>query len=562
MNSSKLVDDFSSIIDETPISSSSEVIQLCIEQQKTNCFKDELVICVLFSGEVGNQNIINLASWLSIKNENEFKDIVNAGKGAEAQLAIDGYKIQLNVVFEKDSCVNNFNCLLPGISILVTEKQMSTDDVEFIANKYFGSSMLLYLLTTENSEQVKTEFSIKNFINCKRLLFSQLNSSNSIGKLLSNKESIYQQLHTYASNKSLNSIIQFSGLSLQNQLDELIAKKVILNHEVKKVKERNLSKTNNEWFTTIKSDIQKEVFELDKGIKKRITELLRFGTGKLWKEIEEEAYKFNVFEKVKRTKTTELRLPKEYSYNIKNKIYSKLFKHFIADLISINDFFKKALEETELKAIKNNIQITYSSFEHLTDDDINKILKNAIRFERPYLNHIPKKGGYEYLMAIRRYQIIFFMLFSSFGLSFMRKQTHIMIPATIILLGIGGIAVYSSVTKEREDLMIKETEKARETIKSEAKRMLNESCREWTGLLSDHLKEQLGRFLLNIEKQINKLNQKEELRKNRELIKLSRQLQNVDNKLKEMQRVQSRTDLLKKELIKIEHSVKNINFAL
>jgi len=130
------------------------------------------------------------------------------------------------------------------------------------------------------------------------------------------------------------------------------------------------------------------------------------------------------------------------------------------------------------------------NFASLSDAELVSILDSVVYIDKPFSAEMPKKGAYEYFMAVRKYQMLFFMMASAFGLSFVRNVMMFTIPATLVLLGFGIYSVMITVEKERKEKTEKELKKAQESLFGEAKRIATEISRQWGRQFSEHLRNQ------------------------------------------------------------------------
>jgi hypothetical protein len=123
-----------------------------------------------------------------------------------------------------------------------------------------------------------------------------------------------------------------------------------------------------------------------------------------------------------------------------------------------------------------------------------------------------------------------------------------MIPITIVLLSIGGYYVYKSVIEEREDIADKELERAKESLRTEYKRILSEAQREWVSTLNDHIKEQLTHLVNSMEKQVKDFYQKKSALQSEQKQLINRQSQGIDFKQKIIQNTFKNIDIIDKSI--------------
>jgi hypothetical protein len=111
-----------------------------------------------------------------------------------------------------------------------------------------------------------------------------------------------------------------------------------------------------------------------------------------------------------------------------------------------------------------------------------EMIAQALRFERNYEATAVKKKNMEILSGMRMYVMMFMMVATMFGIGqILRQESFKMyfIPTTVLLAGLGAWTFFSNKDKEESENREKFGAAAKDSLRSEAKRMLQEFSRTW-----------------------------------------------------------------------------------
>ena len=122
-------------------------------------------------------------------------------------------------------------------------------------------------------------------------------------------------------------------------------------------------------------------------------------------------------------------------------------------------------------------------------------LERSVVLQRGYRGEVARRGPMDFFMAARRYQMIFFMVASAFGLSFIRSYREFTIPVGVLLLSYGLLSVVNSARRQRAETEEKELSKAKDNLRSDMQRAMNDVRRAWEQTISGHLSEQQSAVL-------------------------------------------------------------------
>ena len=492
------------------------------------------IIDVLVLSSLSTHSAEKLSNFLFGNVLYEFENTINTKSPKEITIKNDGQNILYRICFSDKVSLKKTEDQPAFISICVYNPDLLDEDtLPLICNRYLENIPLIISLSTENDVK-KLPLQIAYI----KLIESTLNEHltnetfNSFlnGLLANNNSEIFKESSIIEYIAYINKILKHS---IEQEEENINSKKFIFQQQISLL-QQTTNNTTTEWLQGLKAQVGKYFTDYEKGVKTKIEDITRPQTGLLWNEFEDRVNSLDKLDKIDKAKMTEVRISKEFEVDFLGTIYKRLYSYFSNDLKSLSDLYKEISSnvETELKQIGITLLPYY--FNHLTDKAITKILDSSVRIDRPYKNETPRKGAYEYFMAVRRYQIVFIMLFSTFGVALASFKQY-MIPVTIVLLAIGGYFVWKSVTEEREDTAAKELERAKESLRTEYKRILSESQREWMTTLSDHQKEQVTHLVNSLEKQTKDFSAKKATLQSEQKKLVSRQAQGVDLKQKVIQ---------------------------
>jgi hypothetical protein len=186
------------------------------------------------------------------------------------------------------------------------------------------------------------------------------------------------------------------------------------------------------------------------------------------------------------------------------------------------------------------------------------VLEGSVVWQRGYESDSMRHGFFEQLMMARRYLMILFMFLSAFGLSFLRSYTEIMIPLSILLLGVGALVVVQSAKRERHEQNAKELEKAKEAIRNEVRRILSDVQRGWSSAVSQYLSDQQQSLLAQIEPLLREHQTRRTSENSEEKMKMQRQSQGLENIERKLTAVAKGRDMLASSLSQLQGEIRQL----
>lgn len=319
-------------------------------------------------------------------------------------------------------------------------------------------------------------------------------------------------------NAQLQKTCQTLDLVIKKESNSLISKKSIAQQKLNLTPDGR-SNPMNELLQKLKSQLQRYNQNFEKSIDAGIQSFTNPVNGDLVRKQNEIIKQGIKFDESKKSKNIELSIEKSLESTLYDETQRLLEKKFRADLQIFVDTLNEFIKEIDSLCETNGIPFQSLNVKYITQYEVDEFIRQVMSKEIEYSGTAPNKGVYEYFSAARKFQMVFFMMASVFGVSgLIRKYQYISIPLSIALLGYGVISVSKSVAKEREENQEKEIKSAKDSIERWIKDLGNELSRNWNRKIIDAFKEQTQMIIAETESSVkmsltNKATRLEEERK-------------------------------------------------
>ena len=119
-----------------------------------------------------------------------------------------------------------------------------------------------------------------------------------------------------------------------------------------------------------------------------------------------------------------------------------------------------------------------------TTDSVEGLIRSNLLIRRHYRAEIANPGAVQLIFEARKPLMILWMILTILGLSKLRSSTTIMVPISVMIVGLGGLYAVYSARNERKRAVLKHLEEAREQLRAEVGRMITDVQNAWRQLLS------------------------------------------------------------------------------
>jgi hypothetical protein len=245
--------------------------------------------------------------------------------------------------------------------------------------------------------------------------------------------------------------------------------------------------------------LQKQFDRFQKDLSRRLKDQVAPQEGALWHEIDAAVEALDRFDMTKKPKADAVTIPEEFQQPLLHRIREVLGATCRSSLVELHDFLRDIKDKIERLLEERGGPPVVLHFQHLPAERVDTVLQRSVVIQRPYKGEITRKGVMDFFMAARRYQMLFFMVFSAFGLSFIRSFTAFTIPAGMVLMAYGMLNVVNGAKRQRAEAEEKEMGKARETLRTELSRAMADVQKIWDQTVSSFMTEQQNAALEHIE---------------------------------------------------------------
>ena len=482
-------DEHVAIVRELPVGQVSSHIEPKLHELLNDFEGNEILTKVLIIGEIEKDFLVKLSKGLGCLNlVTELKDLKESLKPIPISFEIDKFTIQAAFYTEK-SCIFNYEGLFEGQLGIVAFASAGAIIPQNLAlvKEVFAQHAWIWML---KEKEVKVpSFSFRDdSLSCEwanygdeaTVLSNALKRPDFLSKLAVS--------HTYNAFLTLETLNQLTGKFVKQSEKFNRTQRLSL-----PVGAGNLSSTKVNWendpFYQVKNGVQQQLGLLEKRIQDSMERFFLPATGEFWGKIHPSIDTLRELDTTEKAKSNVLRIDdkvQEAFLNLNRRVLSQQFKSVMRLVNDAVNSLEKDMAQTCRQKEIPTISLYVSP---LNDKELPLTLDSTVRMERSYEATVQRKGFYEYFMAVRKYQMLFLMLVSLFGIgSFIRRQPQIMITASLILTAFGAYTLRKTVSQERQEQTEKEVERARENLREETKRIANETLQRWRKQLSDYFK--------------------------------------------------------------------------
>jgi hypothetical protein len=390
-------------------------------------------------------------------------------------------------------------------------------------------------------------------------------SNTSFGRLFTPAgDALFDSILAYSVVASLDSLSRALDLAVDAELRGLQAKKAVTQQRVVRSQQRTGSVTSSvELVGELRGRIQRQFAEFERGLNDRLQELFLPQIGNLSKMVDKRLEAIQTLDDKQQSGKTSLAVSAGVEAELMNDVRSDIEGELCGDLVAMRDMFRLVQTDMEGFLESRGAPPIVPQFQYLTEDRLYRLLDNNLILQRRYSGEMKHGGLFEYAMASRRYLSLMFMALSSFGLlSYFRRSPVIMLPVTFFVLIIGGLVTVNSARRERIETSQREIEKARELLRSEFKRAFAEVQRGWSGILCQHLAEQLQNTLSRAEAAIRDFQSRQSTDASDEKQRIQRQLQNLETTEKRLQMSARGRDTVGKAISQTRGELKQLILSL
>ncbi len=253
-------------------------------------------------------------------------------------------------------------------------------------------------------------------------------------------------------------------------------------------------------FMEFKNKFQQRVDQFEKRQAEQLEEQLVTGRGLLALSLENPAEKLGELEERKAAKNIIFSIPEPFRQQMLDNFLTEA-RRFCNEAVAASRLFMRSLDETVQSFLdERNLHLSIPGASLQDGERIEQILRQAARFERNFEATAMKKKPMEMMMGARMYFMLLMMGASMFGVAqYLRKQQEFYLPLIVVLLGLGVWQFLVLKQKEEQENKEKHQATAKEYLKGESRRILQEFSRLWERANAGAMKEWSSTILREVE---------------------------------------------------------------
>jgi hypothetical protein len=466
--------------------------------------------------------------------------IFNSGSSSDVRKLLASFKesvktdslLSINEITEKTELVRVFENFFSSIAIVLFDedvlnesillnriKHMSDEyKVVIFINFYDDETFAKQIAQTLNS--TSKSFIISN-VECKNKKLSEvLNLFIEADRLA--------QLKKLTSINSIKPVFCFLNEIFESENKVVQTRKLLNTQNSQITRKEEIGYNVTELASSAKQNLQKLMMDLEKNYKLKYDELNKPNTGHFSQQslsLTERLKDFDKRDLAEKSERVAIVIKKDFLTEFNDEIITNLKKELTKD----EAFIKSSIEEL-VNRINHQLNLkglSIINFEEVTVPfpDQDRVVRSFCYFSKQFTGELMKRGVTEYFVALRDYIGVIMVATGLLaplniiariagsdekGTSFWRVllnelSTYVRLATAIIaflLIVFGIFDLKKRIPRKREEEFERELNKAKEILQNEAKRMYNESSREWISNIVNWIKEVNQNINQQLEKNI------------------------------------------------------------
>jgi low affinity Fe/Cu permease len=470
---------------------------------------------------------------------------------------------KLHVIDDQTSSIRIFEQIFPTIAFVLFDDNFMSDAtllnrIEQMSDPY---KVLFIINFSSNPEEVekfkkRLKFQIKPFV-----VDSEEIQGKSIDAILQSvlDKGALERLNKLGYFNSVKPIFHFLTEIFTSENKTIQTRKHLNLQSTQITKKEEMGVNFNDLMNTTRGQVQKSVSELEKMYRSKYDELNKPKVGRFSQIAEEWTQSLSDFEREELAEKTErigITINEDYTHkfvaNVAKSINDELSKDEVFIKSSIKDLLEKINHQLQAKNIP---AIQYDDID-LPFPQKEKVVKSYCYIAKEFTGELIKPGFNEYFIALRDY-IAVIMIAGSLLMPFQIisgvSEDHSMfgfmkpfakgirVATAVITLSLVIYGIYDlrkRIPRKREEEFLRELGKGKEALFNEAKRMFNDSSRDWVTNVAAWVRDVCQNISNQIDKNLRDVNQ----------TKVSQ----VNTEKQQQQRLQTSIDFLQRNISSAE----------
>jgi hypothetical protein len=314
--------------------------------------------------------------------------------------------------------------------------------------------------------------------------------------------------------KSLEKLSVAFSQFLDQEENDIRTKKFGTQQEVNNLKQQEKVSLRDS-FQRLKTDLQRDFMDFEKGINDRISSQNRMQEGSLLSKTEAMINGITGFEKAEFGSRVQLSLSKTFKQELLDLLKSSCEKQINQDIFSFKDFVEQSTETVRKNISGNQMEFTYYPKVYFNSQQLSNMLEDLFIINKEYVTEKKKLQKMDYFRAATKPLMIVSSVsmavaaISSGKISVMKfinggnkGFTFTTFLYGSVMLGVIGYSFYSffkSNKEAEEQLHDQELKKMQESLKAEARSMLKRFIDEWSRMVITQTREEMNNLIQNLE---------------------------------------------------------------
>lgn len=460
-------------------------------------------------------------------------------------------------VKDEDNCsVKVFEQIFPAIAfVFLDEEMLHAEELKRHFRKNDEQYKVVFLVNLLRDEKEVREYSRLFGFRSKVIPlaledFSEKNLAEVMQSSLDN--TALDKLKKLSYLNSIKPVFAFLNDILASENKSAQTRKLLNTQNTNITRKEEQSLNQSELNSNIRQIIQKSAAELEKSYKFKYEDLNKPNTGKFSIIAQEETNKltdFNKKELAEKSEKVETSIDGVFLNDFTRNISRAIRKELGKDEAFIKSSFDEVIGQINNQLKSRGIKTLKPADIYPPFPDKDRTLESYCYISRAYVGEVIKKGPMEYFVALRDYTGLIMVvggllaplsIIASASDSGIFKEIANWVKATtaaisLIMIVYGAFDLRKRIPKKRIEEFNRELGKAKETLANEAKRIFNESSREWTSNIANWIKDASNNVSAQIERNLRDLQANKMNQMNQEKALQVKQQQTIDNWLRSIQ---------------------------
>ena len=309
---------------------------------------------------------------------------------------------------------------------------------------------------------------------------------------------------------------------------------------------------NSEFNSNIRQLIQKSASELEKSYKIKYEDLNKPNTGKFSVIAAEQCNLLTDFDRkalAEKSEKYETSISKDFLDDFAKAISGSIQKELGKDEAFIKSSFEELITQINIQLKSKGISPLKADAIYPPFPDKQRTIQSFCYFNKTYTGEVIKKGPMEYFVALRDYTGLIMVvggllaplsIVASASDSGIFKNVANWVKGTtagisLLMIMYGIYDLRRRIPKKRVEEFERELGKAKDLLQQESKRMFNDSSRDWTGNISNWMRDTTQNITLQIERNMKDQQTMRSSQMNQEKVQQQKQQQSIDLLLRGIQ---------------------------